>query len=79
MLNDVSVDLVFMDCQMPIMDGYTATRVLRQQDFKTPIVAMTANASAQDRAECIACGMNDFIAKPYQLHELTTILQRWLG
>ncbi len=78
MLNDVRVDLVFMDCQMPIMDGYTATRVLRQQDFKTPIVAMTANASAQDRTECIACGMNDFIAKPYQLNELTTILQRWL-
>jgi signal transduction histidine kinase len=77
-LADISVDLVFMDCQMPVMDGYTATRVLRQQDFKTPIVAMTANASAQDRAECIACGMNDFIAKPYQLHELSAILQRWL-
>jgi signal transduction histidine kinase len=77
-LADINVDLVFMDCQMPVMDGYTATRVLRQQDFKTPIVAMTANASAQDRAECIACGMNDFIAKPYQLHELSAILQRWL-
>jgi len=78
MLAHQVVDLVFMDCQMPIMDGYTATRVLRQQDYKTPIVAMTANASAEDRAECIACGMNDFIAKPYQLHELSTILQRWL-
>ncbi len=77
-LGEQQVDLVFMDCQMPVMDGYTATRVLRQQEFKTPIVAMTANASAQDRAECIACGMNDFIAKPYQLHELSAILQRWL-
>jgi CheY-like chemotaxis protein len=78
LLGEHQVDLVFMDCQMPIMDGYTATRVLRQQEFKTPIVAMTANASAQDRAECISCGMNDFIAKPYQLHELSVILQRWL-
>ena len=71
-------DLVLMDCQMPIMDGYAATRLLRQQDFKTPIVAMTANASAEDRAACIACGMNDFIAKPYQMQILSEVLQRWL-
>ena len=71
-------DLILMDCQMPVMDGYTATRILRSQQLKTPIVAMTANASAEDRSECIACGMNDFIAKPYQLHELSALLQRWL-
>jgi len=77
-LEETHFDLVLMDCQMPIMDGYTATRLLRQQEFKAPIVAMTANASADDRAECIACGMNDFIAKPYQMHALSDVLQRWL-
>ncbi|KAA0874650.1 ATP-binding protein [Nitrincola tapanii] len=72
-------DLVLMDCQMPVMDGYTATRLLRQSDFRVPIAALTANATAEDRRLCIECGMNDFLAKPYHLKGLAELLARWLN
>lgn len=74
-------DLVFMDCQMPDMDGYTATAKIRQQEARegrqTPIVAMTANAMERDRQRCMAAGMNDYIAKPLHLGALQIILRRW--
>jgi len=70
--------LILMDCQMPVMDGYTATKLLRQNDYRMPIAALTANATADDRKECIACGMNDFLAKPYNLNNLSRLLERWL-
>jgi PAS domain S-box-containing protein len=73
-------DLVFMDCQMPVMDGYAATRDIRRLERSrgTPIVAMTAHALAEDRRRCLACGMNDYLAKPVTFDALRTILSRWL-
>ena len=75
--------LVLMDCEMPEMDGYEATRVIRstEQRFahRVPIVAMTANAMAQDRAACFAAGMDDFISKPVRLDALQEVLARWLS
>jgi CheY-like chemotaxis protein len=73
-------DTVLMDCQMPVMDGYTATRILRQdQRFSAlPIIAMTANAMAGDREECLAAGMNDYIAKPFDEIDLLDVLSRWI-
>ena len=73
--------LVFMDCQMPEMDGFEATRLIRQQERAwghIPIVAMTANAMAEDRARCLAIGMDDFLSKPVQSQDLAEILRRWL-
>jgi CheY-like chemotaxis protein/HPt (histidine-containing phosphotransfer) domain-containing protein len=73
-------DLVLMDCQMPVMDGYAATRALRQrpQWRELPVVAMTANAMVGDREKVLAAGMNDHIAKPIKVDELFATLARWI-
>ena len=73
-------DGVLMDCQMPVMDGYTAARILRQQERlrDLPIIAMTASAMAGDREKAIAAGMNDHISKPLQIDDLFATLARWV-
>lgn len=71
-------DLILMDCQMPIMDGYTATQELRKKGYTAPIVALTANASTDDRQTCLDAGMNDFLAKPYTMDSLIALLRVWL-
>jgi two-component system sensor histidine kinase/response regulator len=76
------VDLVFMDCQMPELDGYAATRRIRERENggvgRLPIVAMTAHAMAGDRDKCLAAGMDDYVAKPLRPDELDRMLARWL-
>jgi CheY-like chemotaxis protein len=74
--------LVFMDCQMPVMDGLAATRLIRKAEVLTgrhiPIVAMTANALEGDRDACLTAGMDDYVAKPIQFEELQRAVARWL-
>ncbi len=73
-----SYDLIFMDVQMPEMDGLEATRKVREKTFAQPlIVAMTANAMQGDREECLAAGMNDYISKPINLTDLKNLLTRY--
>ena len=76
-------DLIFMDMQMPEMDGITATieiRKLEKAGRKQPvIVAMTANAMQEDRERCLAAGMDDYLAKPFHKHELSNIVEKWFG
>jgi len=73
-------DIVLMDCQMPVMDGYAATRALRRQPRwrDLPIIAMTANAMEADRQRCFAAGMNDHVAKPIEPAALWAALGRWI-
>ena len=73
-------DLILMDCQMPEMDGYTATTEIRRRESarrRTPIVAMTASVLDEERRRCLECGMDDFIPKPWQPPEIQRVLERW--
>jgi CheY-like chemotaxis protein len=70
-------DLVFMDCQMPVMDGFEATRHIRQST-EIPIVAMTADAMPADRERCLSEGMDDYLAKPVRMNLLSEVLARWI-
>ena len=74
-------DVVLMDLQMPVMDGFTATRKIRQDlgQLTLPIIAMTANAMASDREACLAAGMNDHVGKPFDLNHLIGVLRRHAG
>ena len=73
-------DLVFMDLQMPVMDGYEAARVLRSRErfVALPIIAMTAHAMREERDRCLAIGMNDHVAKPIRVDDLFATLARWV-
>ena len=84
MLKKKSYDLVFMDCQMPGMDGYETTRRIRagasnENNAQIPIVAMTANALAGDKNKCLEAGMNDYISKPVQPKSLFELLVKWFN
>ncbi|WP_442511990.1 response regulator [Novipirellula sp. SH528] len=78
-------DLILMDCQMPIMDGFTATKEIRQMESAgqlatvSTIVAVTANALKGDRQRCLDAGMDDYLAKPFSPQQLTEIVAKWLA
>ncbi|OQW94894.1 MAG: hypothetical protein BWK79_04395 [Beggiatoa sp. IS2] len=72
---------IFMDCQMPVMDGYQATKIIRQQqgsERHTPIIALTANALEGDRQKCLEASMDDYLSKPFKMESLREMVQRWV-
>jgi signal transduction histidine kinase/DNA-binding response OmpR family regulator len=81
MSDDASFDVIFMDCMMPVLDGYAATAAIRRREgdaHRIPIVAMTANAMPGDRERCLAAGMDDYIAKPIDDVRLKNALEQWV-
>jgi signal transduction histidine kinase/CheY-like chemotaxis protein/HPt (histidine-containing phosphotransfer) domain-containing protein len=82
LLASEAVDLVLMDCQMPVLDGFAAVSALREREAgserRLPVIALTANAMKGDRERCAAAGMDDYLAKPYTGEELYAVLARWL-
>jgi CheY-like chemotaxis protein len=77
-----SYDVVFMDCQMPEMDGFEATRNIRLREAggrRTPIIALTAGVLKEERDQCYAAGMDDFLSKPISKPELESALENWLA
>ena len=79
-LEQAAFDLVLMDCNMPVMDGYEASRRIRQSGRwpDLPIVALTANAMPEERERCRAAGMNDYLAKPFRREELLALIDHWV-
>jgi len=77
LLQDSDFDLVLMDCQMPVMDGFSATRAIRDNNMSIPIVALTANANQGDKEQCIDAGMNDYLTKPIYRTDLSKVVQQW--
>ena len=83
-LETATFDLVFMDCQMPVMDGYEATRTIREREQAQPsrpracVIALTAHALSQDREKSLECGMDDHLSKPFGSSELRAAIERWV-
>jgi CheY-like chemotaxis protein len=81
-LADETFDAILMDCQMPVMDGYEATRCIRASESGTgvrvPTLALTAHARPEDEERCLASGMDDHLRKPVRLRELDGALERWV-
>nr|WP_252728121.1 response regulator [Alteromonas sp. C1M14] len=77
-VNEQHFDLILMDIQMPVMDGYRAAQKIREQGFKTPIIALTAAAMVEDRHKALACGMNDHLSKPFKSDDMYHALVKWL-
>ncbi|MDQ3233604.1 MAG: response regulator, partial [Pseudobdellovibrionaceae bacterium] len=79
--DSLNYDLILMDCQMPVLDGYEATRAIRARanGRRVPIIAMTADALPEGRARCLASGMDDYLVKPVQLEDLRLVLHRFLA
>jgi CheY-like chemotaxis protein len=77
-----SFDAILMDCEMPVMDGFSATKAVRKREpagIHVPIIALTADVTSAGRAACLAAGMDDHLAKPFRREALHAILSRWLG
>ncbi|MBI9098650.1 MAG: response regulator, partial [Spirochaetaceae bacterium] len=72
-------DLIFMDCQMPVMNGYEATKKIREMALKIPIIAVTASATTGEYEKCIESGMTDFLTKPFKKADLLPVLKKWLS
>jgi len=71
-------DVILMDCQMPTMDGFEASRRIRQLEAKQPvIIAVTANALVGERERCLEAGMDDYLSKPFQAEQLVAVVKKW--
>ncbi|MEZ8803003.1 ATP-binding protein [Vibrio splendidus] len=75
--SDNEYDIVFMDCRMPVMDGFEATEKLRDKGYVRSIVALTAGTTLEERERCIQCGMDDILSKPYTANDLKEMLKKW--
>ena len=71
-------DIVFMDCQMPVVNGYESTKNIRNYGYKGPVIAVTASAVASEKEKCLKCGMTDIVTKPFKQNDITSIIGKYL-
>lgn len=81
-LKEQTFDLILMDCQMPVLDGYQTTKIIREEEQRAnkkrcPIVAITANAMFGDKDRCLSAGMDDFLSKPFQSRQILEMIEKW--
>lgn len=76
---NTAFDLILMDVSMPVMDGIEATKRLRHHNILTPVIALTAHSTPEDREECLLAGMDDFIVKPFRKHHIQAIVNKYLN
>ena len=72
-------DIILMDIQMPVMDGYEATRQIRESGINVPVIALTAAAMVEDKRKALECGMDDHLSKPFRQEEMYAALTKWLN
>jgi CheY-like chemotaxis protein/HPt (histidine-containing phosphotransfer) domain-containing protein len=77
--NDGGLDLIFMDVQMPELNGYEAVEMIRKEGYRIPVIAVTASAVQGEREKCSRAGMNGFLTKPFRENDLLSMLEQWLG
>ncbi|MFA0570911.1 response regulator, partial [Vibrio gallaecicus] len=75
-INNISFDIIFMDVSMPVLDGLSTTKIIRQKNIQTPIIALTAHTAAEDRSSCLDAGMNEFITKPVRTQEIRDVIYK---
>jgi len=76
----IPYDVILMDCQMPVMDGFEASRQIRSLDQRQPvIIAVTANALVGERERCLSAGMDDYLSKPFQAEQLVAVVKKWVA
>ena len=81
-IQNKSYDLILMDCQMPVLDGFTTTTLIREYETtfnkqRCPIIAITANAMQGDKEKCMNAGMDDFLSKPFKSQEIISVVNKW--
>ena len=72
-------DLILMDVQMPVLDGYETTKIIKELGYKLPVIGLTANVDQDSRKKCVECGMNDIQSKPIKRKQLLEVIQKWMG
>jgi len=78
-LSEQSFNLIFMDIQMPVLDGIKTTQIIRKSDVNSIIIAMTANATNEDREKCFSIGVNDYLSKPVKINDINLMLDKWIN
>lgn len=78
-IEEFNPDLIFMDIQMPVLNGYEATKIIRKKNFQIPIIAITAGTVQEEKENCLKSGMNDYVSKPILKGAIEAVIAKWIS